>query len=61
MAQSTRFLRLPEVKQLTGLSKSTIYARMAEGSFPRQISLGPRLVVWSELHIHQWMREQMAA
>ena len=61
MAQSTRFLRLHEVKRLTGLGKSTIYVRMAEGSFPRQISLGPRLVVWSELHIQQWMEEQMAA
>ena len=61
MAQSTRFLRLPEVKRLTGLGKSTIYVRMAEGSFPRQISLGPRLVVWSEQQIHQWMEEQMAA
>jgi predicted DNA-binding transcriptional regulator AlpA len=34
---------------------------MSEGTFPRQIALGARLVVWSELHIHQWMQEQMAA
>lgn len=61
MAQSTRFLRLPEVKQLTGLSKSSIYRLMAEGAFPRQIGIGARLVVWSEQHIHQWMQEQMAA
>jgi prophage regulatory protein len=61
MAQSTRVHRLPEVKRLIGLGKSTIYVRMAEGSFPRQISLGPRLVVWSELHIQQWMQEQIPA
>ncbi len=39
-----RLLRLPEVKHLTGLSKSTIYARIAEDSFPRQISLDSRTV-----------------
>ena len=60
MAQSTRFLRLPEVKRLTALSKSSIYRLMAEGAFPRQIGIGARLV-WSELHIQQWMEEQMAA
>ena len=41
-----KLLRLPQVKQTTGLSKSTIYARIAEGTFPKQIPLGPRLVVW---------------
>lgn len=29
-----RFIRLPEVKKLTGLSRSTIYVRMANGDFP---------------------------
>lgn len=39
-----RLLRLPEVKHLMGLSKSTIYTRIAEDLFPRQISLGSRTV-----------------
>ena len=43
---SEQLLRLPQVKSITGLSKSTIYARMSEGNFPKQISIGPRLVVW---------------
>jgi len=30
-----KLLRLPDVKSITGLSKSTIYARIAEGTFPR--------------------------
>ena len=38
------FMRLPQVKASTGLSKSSIYARIAEGTFPKQIPLGPRLV-----------------
>ena len=46
-----KLLRLPEVKAMTGLSKSTIYARISEGTFPKQIPLGPRLVVWVESDI----------
>jgi prophage regulatory protein len=54
-----KFLRLPQVKQSTGLSKSTIYARIAEGTFPKQIPLGPRLVVWVESDIQNWIAEQI--
>jgi prophage regulatory protein len=56
-----KFLRLPEVKQTTGLSKSTIYARISDGTFPKQIPLGPRLVVWVESDIQNWITEQVSA
>ena len=56
-----KLLRLPEVKATTGLSKSTIYARISEGNFPNQISLGPRLVVWVESDIQNWIAEQVLA
>jgi prophage regulatory protein len=56
-----RLLRLPEVKATTGLSKSTIYSRIAEGTFPKQISLGPRLVVWVEADIQNWISQQVSA
>ena len=56
-----QLLRLPQVKSSTGLSKSTIYARIAEGTFPKQIPLGPRLVVWVESDIQNWIAEQVAA
>jgi prophage regulatory protein len=56
-----KFLRLPQVKQTTGLSKSTIYARITEGTFPKQIPLGPRLVVWVESDIQNWISEQVSA
>lgn len=56
-----KLLRLPCVKEATGLSKSTIYARIAEGTFPKQISLGPRLVVWVESDIQNWIQEQVNA
>jgi len=56
-----QLLRLPQVKATTGLSKSTIYARIAEGTFPKQIPLGPRLVVWVESDIQNWISDQVSA
>jgi prophage regulatory protein len=58
---SHKFLRLPEVKSITGLSKSSIYARIADGNFPKQISLGSRLVVWIEADIQNWIGLQIQA
>ena len=57
----TKLLRLPQVKESTGLSKSSIYARIAEGTFPKQISIGPRLVVWVESDIQNWIAELVSA
>ena len=56
-----KLLRLPEVKATTGLSKSSIYARISDGTFPKQIPLGPRLVVWVESDIQNWITEQVSA
>ena len=46
-----RILRLPDVKRLSGLSRSTIYARVAQGLFPKPILLGPRMIGWREIEI----------
>ena len=55
-----RFLRLPEVQARTGLSRSTIYVRLAEGRFPQPVSLGARAVGWIEAEIEKWMRARVA-
>ena len=39
-------LRLPTVKTNTGLSRSTIYLRVAQGEFSKPVSLGGRAVGW---------------
>ena len=49
-----RLLRLPEVLQLVGLSKSTIYDMMSRGEFPAQVLLGRRAVGWWESQIEEW-------
>ena len=54
-------LRLPAVKARTGLSRSTIYQRVSDGTFPKQISLGSRAVGWIEESIGDWIEQQIAA
>ena len=55
-----RFLRLPEVLQITGMSKTFIYDRINDGTFPRQIQLGSRTVVWNGQEVTKWMEDRMA-
>ena len=54
-------LRLPKVKAITGLSRSTIYLRMSEGAFPRQVNLGSRAVGWLSSEIQQWVDERISS
>ncbi|HBH27053.1 MAG TPA: AlpA family transcriptional regulator [Rhodospirillaceae bacterium] len=54
-------LRLPAVKARTGLSRSTLYARMARGQFPAQVALGPRAVGWLEAEVNAWLAQRIAA
>jgi prophage regulatory protein len=60
---SKKFIRLPEVKNKTGLSRSSIYLRMSNGEFPHSISLGiySRAIGWLEADIEQWLDERIAA
>lgn len=39
-------LRLPDTKSQSGYSRSTIYLRITQGLWTKQISLGPRAVGW---------------
>lgn len=56
---SLTILRLPHVKTMTGLARSTIYARIAEGAFPAPVKLGRRAVGWVESEIQQWLQKQV--
>jgi predicted DNA-binding transcriptional regulator AlpA len=53
------FLRLPEVKAVTGLSKSSLYALIRANSFPAPVRLGPRTVAWVRSEIKQWAAERV--
>jgi prophage regulatory protein len=51
-----RLLRLRDVKQRTGLGTSTIYRRIADGSFPAPRSLGRNTVRWLQSEIDAWIK-----
>ena len=54
-----KILRLKAVKNRTGLSRSTIYLRIAQGLFPKQVALGGRTVGWVEEEIEVWLNHQI--
>lgn len=53
-------LRRKQVEARTGLSRSAIYAGVADGSFPKQVPLGGRTVGWIESEIDAWLQERIA-
>jgi prophage regulatory protein len=57
---SNVILRLPAVKVRTGLSRSTIYLRISQSTFPQPILLGgARAVGWLSDEIDQWVAAQI--
>ena len=50
-----RIVRLPQVREKTGLPTSTIYALIEQGLFPGQVKLGPRAAGWIEGEIDAWL------
>ncbi|MBN2974702.1 helix-turn-helix transcriptional regulator [Pseudomonas lactucae] len=50
-----KFIKLNQVKELSSLSTSEIYRRISVGKFPKQVSLGPKCVVWIEAEIFSWL------
>lgn len=56
--QPNRFIRLPEVIHLIGLSRSQIYKMQGEGSFPRSVRLSERSVAWHEVEVLHWMDQR---
>lgn len=54
-------LRLPQVKARTGLSRSTIYARVREGKLAPPVPLGPRAIGWLESDVARYIESCVAS
>ena len=54
-----RLIRLPEVIDRVGLSRSTIYMFMQQGKFPKSIKLGSRAVAWNAEEIDARIQEKV--
>ncbi|MGJ8583880.1 MAG: helix-turn-helix transcriptional regulator [Marinosulfonomonas sp.] len=51
-------LRRPAVEAATGLSRSSIYAMMDAGDFPRPVRIGKRAVAWPQSAIESWLAQR---
>ena len=60
METKNNFIRLPTVIELTGYRCTAIYEKIAVGTFPAQVKLGPRAIAWIEVEIEEWMDERIA-
>ena len=49
--EKDRLLRLPQVMELTGLAKSTVWKWVSEGRLPKPTKLSKRVSVWKESDI----------
>lgn len=53
-----KIYRRPDVETLVGLSRSTIYAMIADGTFPKPIKLGKRAVGWRQSDVLTWLESR---
>lgn len=53
-----RLLRKPTVLDITGLSTSTLYHFMREGTFPQSVKLGKRTVAWKQSEVNRWINSR---
>lgn len=50
-----RFIRVPDVLNRVGFSRTTLYERIKEGNFPDRVKIGPRCVAFVESEIDEWI------
>ena len=65
----SRLIRLPEVLSRTGYGRTSIYRKMDEGTFPKNLKLGGpikdptqfdcRAIAWIEDEVDQWVESRI--
>lgn len=60
MSDAVRILRVRQVGERTGLSRSTIYELVAEGLMPPPVRVGHRTVGWIESEVEEFLRQRIA-
>ena len=58
--KSEALLRRPEVEARTGLSRSELYRRIAQGDFPAPVKLGERASAWPAAEVDGWIAARIA-
>lgn len=60
MPEPDRIVRLKTVLARTGLSRSTIYRKIAEGTFPAQLKISNNGAGWHESDINHWIADPVS-
>lgn len=60
MPDPDRIIRIRTVLQRTGLSRSTLYRKMSDGTFPRQVRISEHCSGWRESAINRWIDDPVA-
>ena len=56
-----RFYSMGEVEAITSLSRSTIYRKVAAGTFPSQVTISVGRIGWERRAVDEWCEAQLAA
>lgn len=57
MPEPDRIIRLRTVLDRTGLSRSAIYRKIAEGTFPAQVKISINGAGWRESDVNRWVAD----
>jgi prophage regulatory protein len=60
MNNSDRIIRLKTVLARTGLSRTTLYRKMGEGTFPRQVKISVHGAGWRESAVNRWIADPVS-
>ena len=61
-AQTTNFLRLPQVREIAGgVAPSTIWGWVKNGTFPKPIKLSANCTAWDAAQVEAWAQDRIAA
>ncbi|WP_293367901.1 AlpA family transcriptional regulator [Nevskia sp.] len=55
-----RLIRVHEVMRITAMSRSTIYRKMKEGSFPEAVHVSQRFTAWRLSVVREWLHNLCA-
>jgi prophage regulatory protein len=60
MSERDKILRMPDIVSLTGLSRTTIYRKIKEGTFPAQLHISDHCCGWRASAIELWIADSLS-
>ena len=61
MTRIERIVRWPEVRQQTGLSRTTVWRKVKENDFPSPVKLTDHAIGWRQSDIDAWLASRQTA